>query len=84
VKNYTDWDYVTIVSTASFDAANNDSLLVASFHSGAGISSRKYKWADVDKVIPFKTTNNKTGLIKVKAISGAESGYIDFDLKIQK
>lgn len=84
VKNYTDWDYVTVVSPASFDAANNDSLLVTSFHSGAGISSRKYKWADVDKVIPFKTTNNKTGLIKVKAISGAESGYIDFDLKIQK
>ncbi|MEI6348591.1 MAG: hypothetical protein WCP69_11655 [Bacteroidota bacterium] len=84
VKNYTDWDYVTVVSTASFDAANNDSLLVASFHSGAGISSRKYKWADVDKVIPFKTTNNKTGLIKVNSISAAEAGYIDFNLKIQK
>ncbi len=84
LKNYTDWDYVTVVSTSTFDACTNDSLLVAAFHSGAGISSRKYKWADAGKVIPFKTTNNKTGLIKVNAISGAESGYIDFDIKIQK
>jgi hypothetical protein len=84
VKNYTDWDYVTVVSTSTFDACTNDSLLVAAFHSGAGISSRKYKWADAGKVIPFKTTNNKTGLIKVNAINGTESGYIDFDIKIQK
>ena len=84
VKNYTDWDYVTVVSTAQFDATTDDRLLVSSFHSGAGISSRKYKWADVGKVIPFKTINNKTGLIKVNAISGAESGYINFDMKIQK
>lgn len=84
VKNYTDWDYVTVVSTSTFDACTNDSLLVAAFHSGAGISSRKYKWADAGKVIPFKTANNKTGLIKVNAVNGAESGYIDFDIKIQK
>jgi len=83
-KNYTDWDYVTSVTTASFDAATNDSLLVASFHSGAGLSSRKYKFADAGKVVPFKTANNKAGLIKVNAIYGAESGYIDFDIKIQK
>jgi len=85
-KNYTDWDYVTSVTTASFDAATNDSLLVASFHSGAGFSSRKYKFADAGKVVPFKTTNNKTGLIKVNAItaSDADAGYIDFDIKIQK
>lgn len=83
-KNYTDWDYVTSVTTASFDAATNDSLLVASFHSGAGFSSRKYKFADAGKVVPFKTANNKAGLIKVNAINGAESGYIDFDIKIQK
>jgi hypothetical protein len=84
VKNYTDWDYLTVVSTAAFDACTNDSLLVASFHSGPNISSRKYKWANSGKVIPFKTTNNKAGLIKVNAINGAESGYVDFDIKIQK
>lgn len=86
VKNYTDWDYVTLVSTTSFDAATNDSLLVASFHSGAGISSRKYKWANAGMVIPFKTTNSKAGLIKVNAITSADAdaGYINFDIKIQK
>ena len=85
-KNYTDWDYVTSVTTASFDAATNDSLLVASFHSGAGFSSRKYKYADAGKVIPFKTANNKAGLIKVNAITASDeaAGYIDFDIKIQK
>lgn len=82
--NYTDWDYVTVVSEAAFDAAVNDSLLVASFHSGAGISSRKYKWATPGKVIPFKTVNSKIGLIKVKSVGNTDSGYINFDLKIQK
>lgn len=84
VKNYTDWDYATIISMANFNACTNDSLLVAAFHAGAGVSSRKYKWADVGKIIPFKTSNNKTGLIKVNAIGGDDSGYIDFDIKIQK
>lgn len=82
--NYTDWDYVTQISTDAFDSCSNDSLLIVSFHSGAGISSRKYKWATAGKVIPFKTTNGKVGLIKVNSVSGNESGYIDFDLKIQK
>lgn len=83
-KNYTDWDYATQISVAAFDNCNNDSLLIAAFHSGAGFSSRKYKFADAGKVVPFKTAGGKTGLIKVISVSGNESGKIVFDLKIQK
>ncbi|MFZ4401780.1 MAG: hypothetical protein ACOYO1_17255 [Bacteroidales bacterium] len=83
-KNYTDWDYATQLTTLAFDNCNNDSLLVASFHSGAGFSSRKYKFADAAKVIPFKTAAGKTGLIKVISVTGNESGKIVFDLKIQQ
>ncbi|NVN95136.1 MAG: hypothetical protein HXX18_07635 [Bacteroidetes bacterium] len=83
-KNYTDWDYATQITTLAFDNCNNDSLLIASFHSGAGFSSRKYKFADVGKVVPFKTAAGKTGLIKVISVSGNESGKIVFDLKIQQ
>ncbi len=83
-KNYTDWDYATQISVAAFDNCNNDSLLIAAFHSGAGFSSRKYKFADAGKVVPFKTAGGKTGLIKVISVSGNEAGKIVFDLKIQK
>lgn len=83
-KNYTDWDYATQISTLAFDNCSNDSLLVASFHSGAGFSSRKYKFADAGKVVPFKTQGGKTGLIKVISVNGNESGNIVFDLKIQQ
>ncbi len=84
IKNYTDWDYATQLSTTAFDNCSNDSLLVASFHSGAGFSSRKYKFADAGKVVPFKTASGKTGLIKVVSVSGNEAGKIVFDLKIQQ
>ncbi len=83
-KNYTDWDYATQLTTLAFDNCINDSLLVASFHAGAGFSSRKYKFADAGKVVPFKTASGKTGLIKVLSVSGNESGKIVFDLKIQQ
>ena len=83
-KNYTDWDYSTQVTTIDFDNCNNDSLLIASFHSGVGFSSRKYKFADAGKVVPFKTSGNKAGLIKVISVEGNEAGKIVFDLKIQK
>lgn len=83
-KNYTDWDYSTQISVAAFDNCNNDSLLIAAFHSGAGFSSRKYKFADAGKVVPFKTAGGKTGLIKVISVSGTDAGKIVFDLKIQK
>ncbi len=83
-RNYTDWDYSTLVTPLAFDNCNSDSLLVASFHSGAGFSSRKYKFADVGKVVPFKTAAGKIGLIKVLSVSGNEAGKIVFDLKIQQ
>jgi hypothetical protein len=83
-KNYTDWDYATQISVAAFDNCNNDSLLIAAFHSGAGFSSRKYKFAEAGKVVPFKTAGGKSGLIKVISVSGNEAGKIVFDLKIQK
>jgi hypothetical protein len=83
-KNYTDWDYATQITPLAFDNCNNDSLLVASFHAGAGFSSRKYKFADAGKVVPFKTAAGKIGLIKVLSVSGNEVGKIVFDLKIQQ
>jgi len=83
-KNYTDWDYATQLTTLAFDNCNSDSLLVASFHSGATFSSRKYKFADAGKVVPFKTAAGKIGLIKVLSVSGNEAGKIVFDLKIQQ
>ncbi len=84
-KNYTDWDYATQVPVSAFDQAINDSLLSAAFHSGSGISSRKYKYAAAGQVIPFKTSSGKKGLIKVKEVNAQqENGWVKFDLKIQQ
>lgn len=84
-RNYTLWDISvddTPLSTSSFDNAQNDSLLIVSYHEVWG--KKKFKWATTGKVIPFLTVHGKKGLIKVIRADENESGYIEFALKIQQ
>lgn len=81
-RNYTAWDIHTLVSTAAFDAATNDSLLVASYDEVYG--KKKYKFVTPGTVVPFKTASGKKGMVKIIATTGNENGTIEMALKIQK
>ena len=81
-RNYTAWDIHTVVSAVAFDAAVNDSLIVASYDEVYG--KKKYKFMLTGGVIPFKTAAGKKGLLKVISESGNESGTVECAIKIQK
>lgn len=81
LKNYTKYDYVTKVSEAEFDAANNDSLLVKSYNEFWG--RRKYKYAVAGIIFPFKTISGKIGLVKVLNSDMLAGGKITFSIKVQ-
>ncbi|MDX9930160.1 MAG: hypothetical protein RBS37_09955 [Bacteroidales bacterium] len=86
VRNSTVFDYKTsddkLISVAQFDAAVNDSLLVAGFK--PQFTSGWCKFAFSGNVIPFRTSGGKHGLIKV--ISAGETGdsYMEIAVKVQK
>ena len=75
------------ISTAAFDAAYNDSLIISNY-TEATTGKRKFKIAKPNYVIPFKITAGpqagKKGLIKVKSINGTTDGSIEIALKIQQ
>jgi hypothetical protein len=79
-KNYTLYDFVSKVSTAEFEAANNDSLLIIKYVSG----KRKYKYALENTIFPFKTGVGKLGIIRVISADIVDNGKITFAMKIQK
>jgi hypothetical protein len=72
----------TTLSTSQFDAVTNDSLLIASYD--VLIAKRKAKNLQAGEVYSFKTEHGKFGLFKVVNVTGAESGTIEFSLKIQQ
>ena len=82
LRNYTAWDIGTTVSAAAFDAAANDSILVASYNDVYG--KKKYKFLTPNLVIPFKTAAGKLGLVKVVDVNGNETGTVELAVKIQK
>ncbi len=87
-RNYTLWDISldngnnTSLTSADFDSAQNDSLLIVSYHDIWG--KKKFKYATTGKIIPFKTAAGKLGLIKVINADENDAGLIEFALKIQQ
>jgi len=86
VRNSTLFDYYTsdnqLVSTAQFDAAVNDSLLVSAYNPAK--VSGNCKFAFPGRVIPFKTQEGKYGMIRINSASLEESGSISMEIKIQQ
>jgi hypothetical protein len=87
-RNYTKWDISidngtnTPLTIPIFDSAQNDSLLIVSYHEIWG--KKKFKFATTGKVIPFVTTSGKKGLMKVNNAEAVDSGFIDVAIKIQQ
>lgn len=85
-KNSTLYDYYTsdndLVSDEQFDAAENDSLLVAGYkpQNVSGLC----KFCYTGKVIPFKTCKGKYGMIKVIRADEQEGGSMEIAIKIQE
>ncbi|HRY33928.1 MAG TPA: hypothetical protein P5531_13255 [Bacteroidales bacterium] len=84
-KRMTLYDYYStdndLVSAAAFDAAVSDSLLVNAYN--PRLVSGNCKFCYTGKVIPFKTQDNKYGLIKVVHAGENESGTIEIEIKVQ-
>ena len=86
VKNSTLYDYYTsdneLISPSLFDKAINDSLLVAGYkpQNVSGLC----KYCLTGKVIPFKTSAGKYGLILVKRADETPDGSMEVAIKIQK
>jgi hypothetical protein len=86
VKNSTLYDYYTsdngLVTPAQFEAATNDSLLVAGYkpQSVSGLC----KFCYTDRVIPFKTTSGKYGMVRVIRADENDGGSIEIAVKIQQ
>ena len=78
----TTWYYKTSISTATFDAVVNDSLLIAAFNQLN--SHRKAKNLVAGDVYSFQIVNGKFGLFKVVNIMGAETGTVEISIKVQK
>ncbi|MCC7332409.1 MAG: hypothetical protein IT232_07365 [Flavobacteriales bacterium] len=88
-RNYTKWD-ISIdngnnapITATDFYNAQNDSLLIVSYHDIWG--KKKFKYVSAGKIIPFKTTAGKLGLIKVLHADNVDgTGMIEFEMKIQQ
>lgn len=87
-RNYTLWDISldngtnTPLTSSDFDAVQNDSLLIVSYHSIWG--KVKFRYATAGKIIPFMTAAGKFGLIRVISADNVETGKMVIDLKIQQ
>jgi len=84
-RKYTLWDISvddTPVPVTAFDDAQNDSLLIVSYHDVWG--KKKFKWATAGRIIPFLTASGKKGLIKVINAGLSDTGAIEFAIKIQQ
>jgi len=86
VKNSTNYDYKTsdndLISVEQFDAAENDSLLVSGYlpQNVSGLC----KYCYTGKVIPFKTSGGKYGMVKVIRADEQEGGSMEIAVKIQQ
>lgn len=87
-RNYTKWDIsidngtYTPLTALVFDEAQNDSLLIISYHDIWG--KKKFKTATTGKIIPFITNSGKKGLIKVISADVADTGSMEIAVKIQQ
>ncbi len=87
-RNYTLWDISfdngnnTPLTASDFYAAQNDSLLIVSYHSVWG--KKKFRWGTAGKIIPFLTTGGKMGLVDVLRADSADTGIMKLAIKIQQ
>jgi hypothetical protein len=85
-RNLTTYDYYTsdenLISTDQFDTAENDSLLVAGYK--PTLVSGFSKYAYTGKVVPFKTTEGKYGMVKIIRAGEGKDGTAEVAIKIQK
>ncbi len=86
VKNNTLFDYLSadnnLVSVEQFDLAVNDSLLVTAYQPSKVSGNCKYCYTD--KVIPFRNSAGKYGLIRVEQADLFSEGIMKIAVKIQK
>lgn len=89
VRNYTKWDISldngnnAPLTASDFDSAQNDSLLIVSYHDIWG--KKKFKYVTAGKIIPFMTSAGKKGLIKVLHADNVDgTGRLEFSMKIQQ
>jgi hypothetical protein len=71
-----------LVDPLQFEIAQNDSLLVASYDPQSVSGLCKYIYSD--RIVPFKTTDGKYGLIRVVHSDTETTGYMELDIKIQE
>jgi len=85
-RNMTTYDYNTsdndLISFAQFDAAENDSLLTQGYK--PALVSGFSKYAYTGKVVPFKTSDGKYGLLKIISAGESSDGQAEVAVKIQK
>ena len=86
VRNQTLYDYYTsdndLVSEAQFTAAENDSLLVTAYRSQSVSGLSKYAYTG--KIVPFRTSEGRYGLLKVIRADERADGTMEVAIKIQK
>ena len=87
-RNYTLWDISfdngnnTPLTSADFNAAQNDSLIIIAYHPIWG--KKKFRWATAGKIIPFLTAGGKLGLINVINADLVDTGMMEISIKIQQ
>jgi hypothetical protein len=82
VRNETRYYKLYNMSTATFDAVVNDSLLITSFNQL--YSKRKAKNLVAGDIYSFRTVHGKFGLFKVINVNDTETGTVEVSIKIQK
>jgi len=86
VRNQTLYDYYSsdndLVSETHFAAAENDSLLVTAYRSQT--VSGQSKFAYTGKIVPFRTSSGRYGLLKVIRADERADGTMEVAIKIQK
>lgn len=86
VKNQTTYDYKSTdnntFSTAIFDSISNDSLLIMGYN--PQYVSGWCKFAYTGKIVPFKTSSGKYGMLKIVNADQIDNGYMELEIKVQK
>ena len=79
-KNTTRY-FKTSLSVDDFNAAENDSIILANYDEGE--AKRKAKKLGVDNIYTFRTENGLMGIFKVNAVDSGTDGKINISLKTQ-
>ena len=73
--------FKTSLTADDFDAAVNDSIILANYEEGD--AKRKAKKLAVDDIYTFRTQSGKLGIFQVNEVNGTTEGSLNIDLKVQ-